>query len=127
MSTGAIVAIAVAVVVVLALLFVLLPRMRARRAQRRLIGEREHAAEAHRTEAEHRTARARLAEREAERQRAEAQLHETRAELHERGLADEELGREPSTRRTTAAGREEQAARDDAEHVGPGRADVRRR
>jgi hypothetical protein len=33
-----------------------------------------------------------VAEREAERARADARLHEARADLHDRGLADDELG-----------------------------------
>lgn len=91
MSTGLIIAIA-AVVVVLVLLLMLIPRMRARKAEHKLVDRRHEAANAHRVEAERRGARAELAEREAERDRAEARLHAARAELHEQGLADDELG-----------------------------------
>jgi cytochrome c-type biogenesis protein CcmH/NrfG len=106
MSTGAIIAIVVAVILVLAVLFVMLPRMRARKAQHQLVGERHDAAEAHRGEAERRAARAQLAEREAERERAEAQLHETRADLHDQGLADDELGRDSRAARPAAPRRD---------------------
>ncbi|MDW5595771.1 hypothetical protein VSS74_15580 [Conexibacter stalactiti] len=98
MSTGAIIAIVVAVVVVLAILLVLIPRMRASKARHKLVDERHDAARAHRVEAERRGARAELSEREAERDRAEAKLHETRAELHEQGLADDELNDQRGTR-----------------------------
>jgi cytochrome c-type biogenesis protein CcmH/NrfG len=91
MTTGAIIAIIVAVVVVLAILLVLIPRMRASKAQHQLEDRRSSAAHAHRQEAERREAQAELAAREAERDRAEARLHATRAELHEQGLADDEF------------------------------------
>jgi F0F1-type ATP synthase membrane subunit b/b' len=119
MSTGAIIAIVVAVVVVLAILFLLVPRMRAGKRQRQLEGRRHDAAQAHRTAAERRAAEAELAEREAEKARADARLHETRAELHEDGLADDELTGQTHERRrdgertrsdTAAADRERQRA-----------------
>jgi len=75
---------------VLAMLL-LMPRMRRRSAERRMQERRGMAAERHREEAEEKRARAAMAEREAERARAEAGMHESRADLHERGLADEEL------------------------------------
>ena len=93
MSTGAIVAI-----VVLAVLFVILlaalPRIRARRQQRELEHRRGEAVDAHRSEAELKSARADHAERLAQKERAEADLHESRARLHEQGLADDELDRD---------------------------------
>ncbi len=92
MSTGLIVAIVViAIVVVVGLLLVAMPRMRRRSAERRMQERRGAAAERHRGEAEEKRARAAMAEREAERARAEAGMHESRAELHERGMADDEL------------------------------------
>lgn len=103
MSTGAIIAIVVVVVVVLAILLVLIPRLRASKAQHKLIDDRRDAARTHRVEAERRGAQAELAEREAERDRAEAKLHETRAELHEQGLADDELSGRRGTREAPAS------------------------
>jgi hypothetical protein len=90
MDAGIIVAIVVVVVLVAALLL-LLPRLRRKQAERRLETERGERAELHRETAEDRRARADLAEREAEHARAEAKLHEARADLHERGMADDEL------------------------------------
>lgn len=115
MGTGAIIAIVVAVIVVLAILALLLPRMRARKAEHRLVRERHDAADAHRTEAERRTARAQLREREAQRDRAEAELHESRAELHEQGLADDELGRDTGGTRAAPGARDAGAARGTSE------------
>lgn len=99
MSTAAIVVIVVVVVIVLIALLVLLPRMRATRAQHQLETHRSDAAGEHRRAAEDRAARAQVAEREAERARADARLHEARADLHDRGLADDELGDERATSR----------------------------
>ena len=48
-------------------------------------------ADTHREEASARAVRAEEAEQIAARERAEAELHETRARMHERGLADDEL------------------------------------
>jgi hypothetical protein len=102
MSTGLIIAIVVAAVVILGLLLFLMPRMRTkareREAQRELHQRRERVADEHRTEATERERSAELAERkarmaqqEAERERAEANLRRERAEMHERGEADDEL------------------------------------
>jgi Flp pilus assembly protein TadB len=104
MSALAIVLICVAVVLVIALLAVLLSPKR--RAERRLRSERNAAAEHHRAEAraraeraevaDHRAEEARLqaerAQQEARLEREHANLHEGRADLHDRGLADDELG-----------------------------------
>ena len=101
MSTGAIIAIVVVALIILALL-VLLPRMRGaareKQAQRELHSRRETVADEHRQAASARESRAevaerkaRIAEREAQRDRAEAQAQKERAELHDRGLADDEL------------------------------------
>jgi hypothetical protein len=92
----------VAAIILFALLAFVVPRMRARSAERRrereLLQRREEEAERHRSEAESRSLRAdeaehraRIAEKEAEAERAQAQAHEARASLHERGLADDEL------------------------------------
>jgi type IV secretory pathway VirB10-like protein len=100
-STGLIVAIVVVALIVIALLF-LLPRLRAKKAEREhqkmVERRRTEAVEHHRSEADHRheqaerrAAQAELAEQEAQRARAEAEIHAKRAELHERGMADDEL------------------------------------
>ena len=94
MSTGAIIAIVVVVVILLALFAVALPRMRARSRAREIERHRGEVADAHREHASTRTARAEEAEQIAARERAEAELHETRARMHERGLADDELADE---------------------------------
>ena len=100
MSAGAIVAIVIAAVIIIAIFAFLLPRMRARKEERRMNKARGRAAEGHREIAEERMERARLAERQAQRERAEAELHQSRADMHERGLADDELegAPEPSGR-----------------------------
>jgi len=101
MSTALIIVIVVAVVVIVGLLM-LMPRMRAkareREAQRELHQRRERVADEHRTEADQRDRsadvaerRARMAQQEAEKERAEANLRRERAEMHERGMADDEL------------------------------------
>jgi len=102
MSTEAIIAIVVVAAIVLALLLVLLPRMRAQAAERkgeqerreqerRLERERLEKAEEHRSAAETQRRQAELAEAEAQRARAEAEINAKRAELHESGLADDQL------------------------------------
>jgi type II secretory pathway pseudopilin PulG len=91
MSTGLIIAIVVVVLLLLALLLFVLPRARARSRERQLERQRGEVASAHRERAETRMARAEEAEHIAERERAEAGLHETRARLHDRGLADDEV------------------------------------
>ena len=91
MSAGAIVAIVIAAVIIIAIFAFLLPRMRARKQERQLDKARGRAAEGHREVAEDRMERARLAERQAQRERAEAELHQSRAQMHERGLADDQL------------------------------------
>jgi hypothetical protein len=93
MSTGAIIAIVVVVLIVLALI-ALLPRMRAKSRERELNRRRGEVADTHREHASARVARAEEAEQIAARERAEAELHETRARMHERGLADDELERD---------------------------------
>jgi biopolymer transport protein ExbB/TolQ len=91
MSIGVIIAIVVAAIVVIAVIAVAVPRMRAAARERELMRRRNEVAEAHRDRASDRAARAEEAEQIAARERAEAELHETRARLHERGLADDEL------------------------------------
>ena len=68
-----------------------MPRARAKAREREIARQRDEVATAHRERAEDRTARADYAEQQAARERAEAELHETRARMHERGLADDEL------------------------------------
>jgi hypothetical protein len=92
MSTAVIIAIVVVVVVAIAL--IALPRMRAKSRERELMRRRGEVAESHRERASDRAARADEAEQIAAKERAEAELHETRARLHERGLADDELDSE---------------------------------
>ena len=94
MSTGTIVAIVIIAVIVLAIFALVLPRMRARSHERKLNKARDRAAEGHREVAEHRMERARMAEAQAQRERAEAELHQSRAQMHEQGLADDELERD---------------------------------
>ena len=102
MSTGLIIAIVVAVLIILAILFFVLPRARrqaqVKKRERELGQRRERVATEHREtaterqrEAEAAEQRARMAQAEAERERSEAQLHAERAQMHERGLADDEL------------------------------------
>jgi type II secretory pathway pseudopilin PulG len=91
MSTGAIIAIVIVVLIALALIAFLMPRMRAKSRERQLVRQRGEVADAHREHASTRAARAEEAEQIAARERAEAELHETRARMHERGLADDEL------------------------------------
>jgi len=101
MSTGLIVAIVV-VALILVALFVLMPRMRRKAEERRTARElgrrRDRVATDHRehastraAEAERAERKARMAQQEAERERAEAQRLEASAEMHERGLADDQL------------------------------------
>jgi flagellar biosynthesis/type III secretory pathway M-ring protein FliF/YscJ len=91
MSTGLIIAIVVIAVVLIALFAFVMPRARAKARERELVRQRDEVAGAHRERAEDRAARAEYAEQQARRERAEADLHESRARLHERGLADDEL------------------------------------
>jgi type II secretory pathway pseudopilin PulG len=91
MSTGLIVAIVVVALIIIGVVAFLLPRMRARSHERAVERRREEVAGAHREVAEQRMAEAQRAERIARAERAEAELHQSRAELHEQGLADDEL------------------------------------
>lgn len=101
MSTGLIVLIVVVALIVIGLL-VLLPRMRAaserKKAERELVQRRETVAGEHREAAREREQRAemaeqkaRLAQQQAEKERAEAGMMEERAQMHERGMADDQL------------------------------------
>jgi predicted Holliday junction resolvase-like endonuclease len=92
MSTAVVIIIVIAILIILAI--VLVPRLRARKQERQLERRRGEVAEAHRDEAGARATRAREAEQIAARERAEAELHEARADLHERGMADDELDRD---------------------------------
>jgi hypothetical protein len=91
MSAGAIIAIVIVVILIVAVFAIALPRMRARARERELAQRRNEVAGAHRDRASDRLARAEEAEHVAARERAEAELHESRARLHERGLADDDL------------------------------------
>jgi hypothetical protein len=94
MSIEAIIAIIVVAIIIIAVVAIALPRMRANARERELARRRSAVADAHRDRASDRAARAEEAEQIAARERAEAELHETRARLHERGLADDELDAE---------------------------------
>ena len=101
MSTGLIIVLVVVALIVIGLL-VMLPRMRAsserKKAERELEQRRETVAGEHREAAREREQRAemaeqkaRLAQQQAEKERAEAGVMEERAQMHERGMADDEL------------------------------------
>jgi hypothetical protein len=109
MSTGAIIAIVVIALIILAVVAFVLPRSRARARERQVTRRRQEVAGAHREVAEERLTRAQQAERVARAERAEAELHESRAELHEEGLADEELD---ADHQRFVRGRDDAAARD---------------
>jgi Flp pilus assembly protein TadB len=81
-STGAIIAIVVGVLILLVVLAVLMPRMRERSRQRQLETRRGELADEHRNVAAEQQARARAAQSEAKR---------AEADLHEQGLADDEI------------------------------------
>src|SRR3954466_10370479 len=92
--TGLIIAIVVIAIIALVLLAFVMPRARAKARERQVARQRDEVAPAHREQADDRAARAEYAEQQARRERAEADLHESRARLHERGLADDELDAE---------------------------------
>jgi hypothetical protein len=112
MSIGAIIAIIVVALVIVAVIAIALPRMRANARERDLARRRGAIADAHRDRASDRVARAEEAEQIAARERAEAELHETRARLHERGLADDELDAEDERLGGGRFEREEREERD---------------
>jgi multidrug efflux pump subunit AcrA (membrane-fusion protein) len=91
MSTGTIIAIVVIALIILAVIAFVVPRMRANSRERQIARRREEVAGAHREVAEERMTRAEQAERVARAERAEAEMHASRADLHEQGLADDEL------------------------------------
>jgi uncharacterized protein HemX len=92
--TGLIIAIVVIAIIALVLFAFVMPRARAKARERQIVRQRDEVATAHRERADDRAARAEYAEQQARRERAEAELHESRARLHERGLADDELDTE---------------------------------
>jgi len=112
MSIGAIIAIIVVALVIVAVIAIALPRMRDNARERDLARRRGAIADAHRDRASDRVARAEEAEQIAARERAEAELHETRARLHERGLADDELDAEDERLDGDRFEREEREERD---------------
>ena len=112
MSIGAIIAIIVVALVIVAVIAIALPRMRDNARERDLARRRGAIADAHRDRASDRVARAEEAEQIAARERAEAELHETRARLHERGLADDELDAEDERLGDDRFEREEREERD---------------
>jgi FtsZ-interacting cell division protein ZipA len=102
MSTGTIIAIVVVALILIALFAFVLPRARrkaqVRSREKELHQRRENVADEHRQvadtrerEAEMAERKARLAQAEAEKHRADAQTQQQRAEMHERGMADDEL------------------------------------
>lgn len=105
MDTGVIIAIAVVAALIVVALVVALPRMRHKAEDRKLDQHRAQAAEHHRTQVEQRRHQAELAEAEAKRARAEADVNAKRAELHEHGLADHELGVGGTGTREVSGGR----------------------
>jgi Flp pilus assembly protein TadB len=110
MSTGIIIAIVIIAIVLIALFAVVMPRARARARERQIVRQRDEVAGAHRERADDRAARAEYAEQQARRERAEADLHESRARLHERGLADDELDAERDRLGTAESDRGERFA-----------------
>ena len=93
MSSAVIIAIVVVVLLLIVLLAVLMPRMRAQKAEREAEAARLRQVEHHRGQADERHARAELAESQAvlaqsdaQKARAEAKVHEVRAAAHERGV-----------------------------------------
>jgi uncharacterized protein HemX len=99
--TGLIIAIVVIAIIAVVVFAFLMPRARAKAREREIARQRDEVATAHRERAEDRAARADYAEQQAARERAEAELHETRARMHERGLADDELDAERERLGTT--------------------------
>jgi uncharacterized protein HemX len=114
--TGLIIAIVVIAIIAIALFAFVMPRARAKAREREIARQRDEVASAHRERAEDRAARADYAEQQAARERAEAELHETRARMHERGLADDELDMERERLGTDRGDRSERfdTERDDA-------------
>ena len=112
--TGLIIAIVVIAILAIIVFAVAMPRARAKARERELVNRRDEVASAHRSHAEDRQARAEYAEQQAARERAEADLHESRARLHERGLADDELDAERERLGATDTGRDERFAREPA-------------
>jgi Flp pilus assembly protein TadB len=115
MSTGLIVAIVVIAALAVLLFAFVLPRARAKAHEREVTRRRGEVASAHRDRAEDRAARADYAEQQARRERAEAEIHESRARLHERGLADDELDAERERLGTTDGDRTDRGDRFDVE------------
>ena len=100
MSTGAIIVLAIIAAVALIVLFALMPRLKAKKEERRLEARRREVAGRHRAEAEDREQHAMRAEREAEQARREAELHHGEARMHEEGLADDRLREHDDDRET---------------------------
>ena len=119
MSAGLIVAIIVIIALIVLVFAVAMPRARARARERELVRRRDEVATAHRAHAEDREARAEYAEQQAARERAEADLHESRARLHERGLADDELDAERERLGATNTDGDERFAREPAAERDP--------
>jgi FtsZ-interacting cell division protein ZipA len=93
--TTTLIVLAIIAAVVLVALLVLLPRMRAKQRERQMEREiatrRSQAADRHRGVAQRRETEAERLEREARAARLEADAHAERAQVHERGLADDQL------------------------------------
>ena len=94
MDTGTVIAIAVIAIVAIALVAFMSTRTKDRKIKREVERRREQKVEQHRTEAETRAHEAERLEAEARARRAEADAHAQHAEVHEKGLADDDLHRE---------------------------------
>src|SRR3954470_9711297 len=111
--TGLIIAIVVIAIIALIVFAFVMPRARAKAREREMNRRRDEVATAHRERADDRAARADYAEQQAARERAEAELHQTRARMHERGLADDEL--DTDRERLGVADRDDRSERFDTE------------
>jgi Flp pilus assembly protein TadB len=111
METVLIIVAIVLIVLVVAALVMRSPQVRAKREERQLQSARGERAGRHREVATDRQLRAEAAEKEAQRARAEADLHQTKAKMHDEGVADHELEREPEPQRGREPRRGEGARR----------------
>ena len=94
METGTVIVLAALALIAIALVALLSRKGKDRRIEREVERRREQRVEEHSTEAETRAREAERLEAQARARRAEADAHAEHAEVHERGLADEDLHRE---------------------------------
>ena len=94
MDTGTIIVIAVIAIIAIALVAFMSTRSKSRQIKREVERRREEKVDQHRSEAETRAREAQRLEAEAQARRAEADAHAHHAEVHEQGLADDDLHRE---------------------------------